>query len=87
MDYSKEYYKFYECYNFVMGLAWAGVIKDIESLKQGIMFAYGKVEGGTEIMKCPTMWTATARCSAKPCRTAMTWTSPMISVNGSRPIT
>ena len=53
MDYSKEYYKFYECYNFVMGLAWAGVIKDIESLKQGIMYAYDKVESGTENHEMP----------------------------------
>lgn len=53
MDYSKEYYKFYECYNFVMGLACAGVIKDIESLKDGIMYAYDKVESSTENHEMP----------------------------------
>ena len=53
MDYSKEYYEFYECYNFVMGLACAGVIKDIESLKEGIMYAYDKVESGTENHEMP----------------------------------
>ena len=53
MDYSKEYYKFYECYNFVMGLACAGVIKDIESLKEGIMYAYDKVESSTENHEMP----------------------------------
>lgn len=48
MDYSKEYYEFYDCYNFVMGLACAGVIKDIESLKDGIMYAYNRIESRTE---------------------------------------
>lgn len=53
MDYSKEYYEFYECYNFVMGLARAGVIKDIESLKEGIMYAYDRVESRTEDYAMP----------------------------------
>lgn len=48
MDYSKEYYEFYDCYNFVMGLACAGVVKDIESLKDGIMYAYNRIESRTE---------------------------------------
>lgn len=48
MDYSKEYYEFYDCYNFVMGLACAGAIKDIESLKDGIMYAYNRIESRTE---------------------------------------
>lgn len=53
MDYSKEYYEFYECYNFLMELARAGVIKDIESLKDGIMYSYDKVESGTENHEMP----------------------------------
>ena len=53
MDYSKEYYEFYKRYNFVMGLASAGVIKDIESLKEGIMYAYDSVELRTEDMTMP----------------------------------
>lgn len=53
MDYSKEYYEFYECYNLVMGLAGAGVIKDIESLKEGIMYAYDRVESRTDDCAMP----------------------------------
>ena len=36
MDYSKEYYEFYECFDLSLFLASKGVIKDIESVKKAI---------------------------------------------------
>ena len=44
MDYSKEYYQFYECFDLVLFLASEGVIKDIESVKKGIMSVYERIK-------------------------------------------
>ena len=44
MDYSKEYYQFYECFDLVLFLASKGVIKDIESVKKAIMSVYERIE-------------------------------------------
>ena len=48
MKYSKQYDEFYSKYNFLLRLAAEGVIKDIESLKDGIMCAYNEVESKCE---------------------------------------
>lgn len=37
MRYSKQYNDFYSKFDFLMNLASVGVIKDIESLKKGIL--------------------------------------------------
>lgn len=44
MRYSKQYNDFYSKFDFLMNLASVGVIKDIESLKKGILCAYNEVE-------------------------------------------
>ena len=44
MRYSKQYNDFYSKFDFLMNLASVGVIKDIESLKKGILCAYEDVE-------------------------------------------
>lgn len=44
MKYSKQYYEFYSKFDYLMKLATEGVIKDIESLKDGIKYAYNEVE-------------------------------------------
>ena len=44
MIYSKQYNDFYSKFDFLMNLASVGVIKDIESLKKGILCAYEDVE-------------------------------------------
>ena len=44
MKYSKQYDEFYSKYDFLLRLAAEGVVKDIESLKDGIMCAYNEVE-------------------------------------------
>ena len=44
MDYSKEYYQFYECFDLVLFLASKGVIKDIESVKKAVMSVYERIE-------------------------------------------
>lgn len=48
MDYSKEYYQFYECFDLVLFLASKGVIKDIESAKKAIMSVYERIEMKTD---------------------------------------
>lgn len=48
MKYSKQYNEFYSKYDFLLRLATEGVIKDIESLKDGIMCAYNEVESKCE---------------------------------------
>lgn len=48
MKYSKQYDEFYSKYDFLLQLATAGVIKDIESLKDGIMYAYDSIESKCE---------------------------------------
>lgn len=48
MKYSKQYDEFYSKYDFLLRLAAEGVIKDIESLKDGIMCAYNEVESKCE---------------------------------------
>lgn len=48
MKYSKQYDKFYSEFDFLLRLAAAGVIKDIESLKNGIMYAYNAIESKCE---------------------------------------
>lgn len=53
MDYSKEYYQFYECFDLVLFLASEGVIKDIESLKKGIMSVYERIEMRTDDFTMP----------------------------------
>ena len=53
MDYSKEYYQFYECFDLVLFLASEGVIKDIESVKKGIMSVYERIEMRTEDFTMP----------------------------------
>ena len=44
MRYSKQYNDFYSKFDFLMNLASVGVIKNIESLKKGILCAYEDVE-------------------------------------------
>ena len=44
MRYSKQYNDIYSKFDFLMNLASVGVIKDIESLKKGILCAYNEVE-------------------------------------------
>ena len=44
MDYSKEYYEFYECFDLILFLASKGVIKDIESVKKAVMSVYERIE-------------------------------------------
>ena len=44
MRYSKQYNDFYSKFDFLMNLASVGVIKNIESLKKGILCAYNEVE-------------------------------------------
>ena len=53
MDYSKEYYQFYECFDLVLFLASEGVIKDIESLKKGIMSVYERIKTKTDGFMMP----------------------------------
>ena len=48
MDYSKEYYEFYECFDLILFLASKGVIKDIESVKKAIMSVYERIEMRTD---------------------------------------
>ena len=48
MDYSKEYYQFYECFDLVLFLASKGVIKDIESIKKAVMSVYERIEMNTD---------------------------------------
>ena len=48
MKYSKQYDEFYSKYDFLLRLAAEGVVKDIESLKDGIMCAYNEVESKCE---------------------------------------
>ena len=67
MKYSKQYEEFYSKYDFLLRLAAAGVIKDIESLKDGIMYAYNAIESkcedgmmpddidGDGVMQCKTL--------------------------------
>lgn len=67
MKYSKQYDEFYSKYDFLLRLAAAGVIKDIESLKDGIMYAYNAIESrcedgimpddidGDGVMQCKTL--------------------------------
>ena len=67
MKYSKQYDEFYSKYEFLLRLAAAGVIKDIESLKDGIMYAYNMIENrcedgmmpddidGEGVMQCKTL--------------------------------
>lgn len=53
MDYSKEYYQFYECFDLVLLLASEGVIKDIESVKKGIMSVYERIKMKTDGFMMP----------------------------------
>ena len=53
MDYSKEYYQFYECFDLVLFLASDGVIKDIESVKKGIMSVYERIKTETDGFMMP----------------------------------
>ena len=53
MDYSKEYYQFYECFDLVLFLASEGVIKDIESVKKGIMSVYERIKMKTDGFMMP----------------------------------
>lgn len=53
MDYSKEYYQFYECFDLVLFLASEGVIKDIESVKKGIMSIYERIKTKTDGFMMP----------------------------------
>lgn len=67
MRYSKQYNDFYSKFDFLMNLASVGVIKDIESLKKGILCAYEDVElsckdgimpddvEGDGVMQCNTL--------------------------------
>lgn len=48
MKYSKQYDEFYSKYDFLLRLAAEGIVKDIESLKDGIMCAYNEVESKCE---------------------------------------
>ena len=48
MKYSKQYDECYSKYDFLLRLAAEGVVKDIESLKDGIMCAYNEVESKCE---------------------------------------
>ena len=53
MDYSKEYYEFYECFDLILFLASKGVIKDIESVKKAIMSVYERIGMRTEDFTMP----------------------------------
>lgn len=53
MDYSKEYYQFYECFDLVLFLASKGVIKDIESVKKAVMSVYERIEMKTDGFMMP----------------------------------
>ena len=53
MDYSKEYYQFYESFDLVLLLASEGVIKDIESVKKGIMSVYERIKTKTDGFMMP----------------------------------
>lgn len=53
MDYSKEYYQFYEYFDLVLFLASEGVIKDIESVKKGIMSIYERIKTKTDGFMMP----------------------------------
>ena len=53
MDYSKEYYEFYECFDLILFLASKSVIKDIESVKKAIMSVYERIEMRTEDFTMP----------------------------------
>lgn len=53
MDYSKEYYQFYECFDLVLFLASEGIIKDIESVKKGIMSVYERIRMKTDGFMMP----------------------------------
>ena len=53
MDYSKEYYQFYESFDLVLFLASEGVIKDIESVKKGIMSVYERIKMKTDGFMMP----------------------------------
>ena len=53
MDYSKEYYQFYECFDLVLFLASEGIIKDIESVKKGIMSVYERIKMKTDGFMMP----------------------------------
>ena len=53
MDYSKEYYEFYECFDLILFLASKGVIKDIESVKKAIMSVYERIEMRTDDFTMP----------------------------------
>lgn len=53
MDYSKEYYEFYECFDLILFLASKGVIKDIESVKKAIMSVYERIEMRTDNFTMP----------------------------------
>ena len=53
MDYSKEYYEFYECFDLILFLASKGVIKDIESVKKAIMSVYERIEMRTDDFAMP----------------------------------
>ena len=53
MDYSKEYYQFYECFDLVLFLASEGIIKDIESVKKGIMSVYERIKTETDDFMMP----------------------------------
>lgn len=53
MDYSKEYYEFYECFDLILFLASKGFIKDIESVKKAIMSVYERIEMRTEDFTMP----------------------------------
>ena len=53
MDYSKEYYQFYECFDLVLFLASESVIKDIESVKKGIMSVYERIKMKTDGFMMP----------------------------------
>ena len=53
MDYSKEYYQFYECFDLVLFLASKGVIKDIDSVKKAVMSIYERIEMNTDGFTMP----------------------------------
>ena len=53
MDYSKEYYEFYECFDLILFLASKSVIKDIESVKKAIMSVYERIGMRTEDFTMP----------------------------------
>ena len=67
MKYSKQYDEFYSKYDFLLRLAAEGIVKDIESLKDGIMCAYNEAESkcedgmmpydidGDGVMQCKTL--------------------------------